>query len=169
VEEGTPVGALQNPQPEIVIFSIIPNYTESHRIMSATMPYEVINQGIETTNAKLILKVGYNEQVIDEITLFSETIPTGLTKNGSFDYIPSTEWENGTYTFHTELYSDDILYDSYTEQVLEVNTGKSAVVSWNVLVLMISGMIVVATITVVVVLRRRREIIKSWMEPPNPS
>jgi hypothetical protein len=94
-------------------------------------------------------------------------LPVGAT-SGNWEYVPSSGWVSGTYTFRAELYSGVILSDSAPDEVLDIKTESPAVVSWYILALIISGILMVIAGMIVLILRRRRDLVKRWAEDSGP-
>ena len=153
---------------EIGVFSVIPSYADALRIASVNLTYDLLNPGEETTDARLVMKVGLNGRALEEVVLFSGNVTSAGAKNGSMDYLPSSGWAKGNYTFHAELYSGGSLIGSTADQSLEVQTEQPATVSWYVLALIIGASAVAAAVTTVLVLRRRRELVKAWTGEGRP-
>jgi hypothetical protein len=157
-----PTTAAPGPMPRIGAFASVPTYGKALSMASIGLTYQVVNPGAETTEAKLVLKVGRDGQPFDEAILFSGNVTAGRTANGSLDYIPSSGWTSGTYTFLAELYSDGSMVASTAEQTVDVNDAKPATVSWYILAIIIGSTLLASFVMTVLVLRRRRALFRTW-------
>ena len=126
------------------------------------MNYEVTNPGIDSTETRLVAKVDFNGQPFYEAMLLSGTVAAGKSNGGRLDYLPSSGWINGTYTFHAELYSDNSLVGETEAQTVYVNNRKPATVSWYVLSIIIGSTLLASFILTMLVLRRRKELLEAW-------
>jgi hypothetical protein len=162
------VSTSPEPQPEISLFSAIPSYSTTLHITSVRITYELASPSAEPTATKLVLKVGLNGQPLEDFVLFSSSQPLSGSASGTWDYVPSSGWVNGTYTFRVELFSGVMLSDSTPDEVLDIQTEPSAVVNWYVLALIIGATLVATAGMIMLILRRRRELIKSWVEDSSP-
>ncbi len=168
VVEEPSVATTPEPQPEISLFSAIPSYSAALHITAVSITYELVNASEDSTDTKLVLKVSLNGQPLEDVIVFSGSVlPVGAT-SGNWEYVPSSGWVSGTYTFRAELYSGVILSDSAPEEVLDIKTESPAVVNWYVLALIIGAMLVAISGTIMIILRRRRDLVKRWAEDSGP-
>jgi hypothetical protein len=154
--------------PEVGLKKIQPEYI-NNQIVSIKGDYEIKNPKQEAEEGELLLKVYLDGEPLESKKINTGVITGARSLNGSFDYMPTSGWVNGTYTVSMELYYDGVISSVSPSNILEIKTGKVTVVSWYVLGLIISVMLMVATITIVVILRRRSEIIKSWVRETDSS
>ncbi|MFC1893825.1 putative Ig domain-containing protein, partial [Chloroflexota bacterium] len=143
--------------PEISIFNITPNYdVESQKLTFARVIY-LVDLYQPMADVELVLKVGLDDEPVEEVSLLSAGQMVVGEATGSADYFPAQGWKSGTYTFEAELYADGEFCASTTEQTIEVAVESATpVVSWAILGAIIIGMLLISFVTVFFAIRHRR-------------
>jgi len=147
-------------------FSVVPNYhVETSELAFVKVVYTISNLYQPLEDVKAILRVTLDGQVTDdEVELISLPILNVGKTAGSSNYIPTEDWQDGTYGFRIELYNQGKLYiqssaqemaTGLAEGVGAVATNTTNTVNWP----LISGSVAGVAIALVVILMRRR-----WLE-----
>jgi hypothetical protein len=133
-------------------FSVVPNYHEdTDKIAYANIEYAVKNIYQPLEAAKMILRVSFNDELLEETEIISlPTLDLG-SASGSYKYIPSRGWQNGTYTFKLALISQDILYAQSPEEKLfdtmpATATSTDWKISWSLVSAAGGGLLVIVLI-----------------------
>jgi len=126
--------------------------------------YQVNSLSEVTPDTELVLKVMLDGQLVDELSLLSaDELKLGRNE-GALDYVPSSGWHKGIYTFQAELRGNDRLSGTTVEKEIEVTPESAAkVVSWVTLGGIIGAMLIVIIGTVLVILHRRREMLRGYI------
>lgn len=136
-------------------FAVVPNYySETGELAFARIVYTINNMYQPVKDVTAILKVSLGDRLVDKIELLTlPTLDVGKTGGSGYNYIPTQGWQEGTYRFSIELYSQGKLYAQSTEvEMLSETMGVGAPVNW----LLIGGIIAAVVIVYLVVVRRRR-------------
>ena len=152
----------EQPSLEISVFNVTPHYdTETHRLTFAEVTYEINNLYEPMADAALILEVGLDNGLLEEVSLLSTSqLELGGT-TGSRDYIAPEGWKSGTYTFQAKLYVGGESYTTMMGEELEVTPESAvAVVSWAILAKIIGAALAFIAATTSVILLRRRHFLR---------
>jgi hypothetical protein len=143
-------------------FRVTPIYDDLTGVLiSARIEYRMDVPGEPAAGTGLILKVYYEGALLEEIPLLSiDNLTTGVN-SVSLDYTPSTGWETGLYSFQAELYQNDSpVQNTESIQLTVTPELKAAVVSWQILGIIIGAALILAGIVVIGVVVRRREMLR---------
>jgi hypothetical protein len=145
--------------PEFIVFDIAPFYDAMQQLAFIKVIYEIDNVYPLVTDAHITLKVMLEGVLVEEILLSpsNELQPYGI--KGTTDYQPGKEWQQGHYTFRTELYyGDQFCATSVEKDILGNLVGKPAVISWGLLAGLIGSAFFISIVTVVFILFRYRRL-----------
>jgi hypothetical protein len=132
-------------------------------VSSLGVTYELANPAERSTEARLVLKVSLDGRLVEEVELFSGSLPPQESTNRTLRYAPSGGWGNGTYAFRAELHSNGDLLAATADQALLVGEKRPLVVSWNILAIIVGIAVFAAAVTVAAIMRGRREVINTWV------
>ena len=137
-------------------FRIIPAYhTQTHELGYVQIAYTVTNVYQPMANAEVRLVVTLDGASLEEVSLLTQN-PLDVGSIGvPYHYVPAWGWEKGTYGFSLQLYVDEQLYASTTEQTLAVGIGGSRGWMW-ILIAVIGGGLGLLVLGVLVLRRRKR-------------
>lgn len=137
-------------------FSAVPNYYKKGRELAfVKIVYTINNLYQPLKEARATLEVTLKNQKVAEVELISlPTLDVGKT-GGSSNYVPAEGWQDGTYGFKIELYSqgEPRARSSVEEVSTEPAAGGSTPVNWTLIGGIGGGVVVIALI--VLFLRRR--------------
>lgn len=140
-------------------FSIVPNYyEESGEISFTKVPYTINNIYQPIKDVSVILIVALDGRLLEEDEIISlPTLDVGST-GGGYNYVPAQEWQNGTYNFKMNLYSQNKLCAESPEEELKITTlqAPTAGIDW-ILTGIIAGAILLLIVVIFLVAGRRRK------------
>ena len=151
---------------EISSFDITPIYNpDTGKLVSARVVYKLNKSYDMITKEELWLKVFQGETLAGLIQLLklSQLQPDG--KTGEVYYVPSQEWQVGTYSFHAELYGTEGEGLIQATQQVHINVTPEAVtqaVSWKILAILIGATFIVILAVVGLIFYRKREILRGY-------
>jgi hypothetical protein len=157
-------GESVNTGAKISSFSATPVYDpETGRLISTRMEYQLDRLQEQLAEIKLILKIFYEGEPLEEIPLLSLTQLQSDGYSGSLVYIPSAGWKTGLYSFQAELYEGENSIQSTEPQPFTVTPQDIArVVSWKTLGIVIGAALIVTAVILAIVLVRRREMLHGY-------
>ncbi len=149
-------------QAEVTNFSTALNYDEAtNKLVYAKIVYQMNLPYNALPDARLILTVLFNNELLEQIPLltFSQLQPDG--KTGQLNYIPSTGWEIGEYSFRVELYNGEIfVQDTPLEKVIVTPESITKNVSWWTLGAVIGVAMILIIAFLAVMIYRKRDILE---------
>jgi hypothetical protein len=151
------------PDLELKGFSTTPDYDEvTNTLVSVRINYYMNRPWLSEPDARLMMTVLYDGELLEEIPLFSLGQLMADGKTGELNYIPSAGWMAGEYTFQVELYDgDNILQDILLHNLVVTPEAVIKVVSlWK-----LGAVIGIATFLIIILLSiivyRRRDMLKN--------
>ena len=137
-------------------FGVVPNYSnQNKKLVFVNVVYTINNFYQPMPSVEIILLVSLDGKPLEKISLATfESLNTGRT-GGSYNYIPSTGWQNGEYSFLLELYTKGELYTKTLEVKQLVKS--TAATSGNTTIILVSLAIGIALIVLTVFFLRRRK------------
>jgi hypothetical protein len=150
-----------SPPPEITAFDITPiTNSDNDRLESIKLTYRLNATIDQVVNARLMLKVFYQEALLEEKPISLVNMFETKTTSDSLDYLPPRGWVSGLYAFQLELYDGETLVQSLEPQSYTVTPEAiAAVVKWQILGMIIMAAVAVAAIVVTIVVIRRRDML----------
>ncbi len=149
-------------QLEVTNFSTALNYDEAtNKLVYAKIVYQMNLPYNAIPDARLILTVLFNDELLEQIPLltFSQLQPDG--KTGQLNYIPSAGWEIGEYSFRVELYDREIfVQDTPLEKVIVTPESITKNVSWWTLGAVIGVAMILIIAFLAVMIYRKRDILE---------
>jgi hypothetical protein len=139
-------------------FSVTPVYvTATNKLVNARIVYLINEPWVSFADVTLTLLVFRDSRLMETVDLL---IPGQLqpdNKTGSLDYVPSSGWRTGQYTFQAELRAGERLVESSQEEHFTV-TGETAAKAsgWEIVGIALGGAFIVIAGTIAFVLPRRR-------------
>jgi hypothetical protein len=143
---------------DIAEFHVNPVYSsETGNIISTRINYSLSGSLQQVAGGGLSLKVYRDGVLLEEVPLHWLNQP----QSDDLDYVPALGWEAGSYTFLAQLRTTG----SETRiagpaQFAVAPVAVAAVVSWNVLAIIIGATLVVTMILVTIVVIRRRDMLR---------
>jgi hypothetical protein len=152
-----------NPGVEVSSFMATPIYDpETNKLTSAEIEYQLDGLQEQLTETRLILKISYEGELLEEIRLVSLTQLQSEEYSGSFTYIPTAGWKAGIYSFQAELYEGENSIQSTEQQQFTVTSQDiSTLFAWSTLAKIIGATLIVTVGILAVVLVRRRDMLRS--------
>jgi len=139
-------------------FAVVRNwYSETGEFAFAKIVYNINNTYQPLKDVTAVLKVSFEDKLVEETELISlPTLDVGTT-TGSQTYIPSEGWQqHGTYNFKIELYSQGNIYAQSQEvQMLAEPAKESAPVNWLLIGGIVAGVAIIGVVAYLMVRRRR--------------
>ena len=135
-------------------FSVVPIYhQDTGEIVFANIMYAIENIDQPLKNARVILRVSFDNELLEQTEIISlPTLDLGST-SGSYKYVPPQGWQNGTYTFRLELFSQDKVFaQSLEEEVTGTIPAPATGINWSLVGAIAGGLLVI----VLIIFSRRR-------------
>ena len=89
----------------------------------------------------------------------------GNNVSGQISYVPSTNWDIGTYIFEAELKENSgIVHSIQFEKFTLIEESLTRAVSWGSLGIIIGGTLVVLLTVLAIVIYHRREMLRGYVE-----
>jgi hypothetical protein len=133
-------------------FSVVPDYLDdSDRIAFASVEYTINNSYQPLKSARVILTVSFNDELLEQTEIISlPTLEPGST-SGSYKYIPSPGWQNGTYAFKLGLLSQDKVCAQSGEEKLEEAVPTPATdtnwqINWRLVGAIVGGLMIIVPV-----------------------
>jgi len=129
-------------------FFVVPNYhPDSDKIAFANIVYAIKNTHQPLKSTKVILRVSFNNEPLEQAEIISlPTLDLGTT-SGSYKYVPSQGWQDGSYTFKLELVSQNEVHAQSSEEELEDATPAPATwINWRLIGAVVFGLLVIVLI-----------------------
>jgi hypothetical protein len=138
-------------------FSAVPSYDSGKgEISFAKIVYTVKNVYQPLKDVQAILKVSLNGNLLEEVPVVSvPTLDTGNTA-GSYNFIPSAGWENGNYNFRLEVFSQEKLYATSPQQIIEVKADIVDGVNWLLIILLLI-LLGLSAVAIMWLLKRKKQ------------
>jgi len=133
---------------------------ETGKLSSTEILYWIDNIAELADDTELAIRILYADEILEEFSyLLNDRINPDNTVN--VNYMPSSGWEAGTYTYQADLYrSDGTLYDN-TRYDFEVTPDVvTTVVSWNILGWIIGASLLVISVVLALVIYKRRDMLR---------
>jgi hypothetical protein len=167
VKEAAPVNqpvANEELKPQLDSFSIAPIYDQAtKKLIFARIVYQMNEAWNSLTDVKLILTVSRDSLILEQVPLLTLSQEGADSKTGQLNYVPSSSWETGEYSFKAELYQGDSLIQDMPLSTLSVTPESiSAVVSWKILGITIGSVLLLGILVVTLVLYRRRNTLRDY-------
>jgi len=136
----------------IQTFAVAPNYYEKNQEIAFAKISYAVKTFQPLKEAKAILNVSF-KGVNEKTEIISLPAVDAGVFDGTYKYMPSQGWENGSYVFLMQVYSEGQLRAQSSEQVLEVKMPGPG--NWLVVGLVI-GAIVVLVLIIFFFFKRRK-------------
>jgi VCBS repeat-containing protein len=152
------------PKLEISSFSVAPSYDEAiNKLVGARIVYQM-NQPFESfPEDELVLKVSLEDQLLETIHLLTLSQLQSDGKTGELNYIPSSGWTTGKYTFQAELYEGDSLIQDMPAPPLIVTPELiTKAVSWKTLGIVVGITLLLTMVIVAAILYRKRDMLRDY-------
>jgi len=140
-------------------FSVVPNYySKTGAIAFAKIVYTINNLYQPLKEVKARLRVSFAGEAVEEIELLSLPILNVGKTAGSYSYTPTQGWQEGTYSFKIELYSQGKLYTQSSAKEMSAKPAerRSAGTNWRLIGSIIAA-VIIGIIVYLVVVRRRKD------------
>jgi hypothetical protein len=151
--------------PEFIVFDITPFYDASLQLAFIRVTYEIDNVYPLVTDINITLRVLLEGALFEEVSLVPSNELQSHGIKGTIDYTPTNEWQQGHYSFITELYYGDHVSAASDEKDVKGDLLDSpAVISWGLLSGIIGGAFLISMATIVILFIRQRRLSRSlWL------
>jgi hypothetical protein len=147
---------------ELNSFSTTPTYDKNtDALVSVKIEYELNQAWAFLSGARLVMKVSYNGEIIEQVPLLTlEHIKDdGLT--GELNYVPTGGWKPGEYLLQAELFDgENLVQQSLLHSLSVIQEAETKVVSWWTLAAVIGIATVLIVVLLAVVVYRRRDMLR---------
>jgi len=129
-------------------FSVVPNYhPDSGKTAFANIVYAIKNTHQPLKNAKVILRVSFNNEPLEQTEIISLPMLALGSTSGSYKYIPPQGWQDGNYTFKLELFSQNEVHAQSSEEELEDTMPTPTTgINWRLIGAVVFGLLVIVLI-----------------------
>jgi hypothetical protein len=154
------------PRLEISSFSIAPSFdAATGKLISARIVYQMSQPSVSFPDARLMLKVSLDGEVLETIPLLTLSQLQSDGRTGSLGYIPSSGWATGQYTFQAELNEgENLVQSTHPEKLLVTPEAITKAVSWKTLGIIIGATMLVIIAVITLVLYRRRDMTRGYTD-----
>jgi hypothetical protein len=155
------------PEAAIELFGITPNYESDTGVITFTRVDYGINESyysmlFSQPDVELILKVGLDDEPLEEVVLIASGQAEPDMSSGSVNYIPAESWTSGTYTFQAELRtSEGVIEVSPPVRLIITPAVAAGVASWATLGEIIGGVLIISLLAVLLILHRNRDMLRA--------
>jgi hypothetical protein len=148
---------------EIDSFSVAPSYDETtSKLVYARIVYQMKQTYNSFPNTRLMLKVFRDGEFLEQVPLFTLSQLQSDGKTGELNYIPTTGWLLGEYSFRVELYEgENLIQNVVSPQLIISPESRTTAVNLGILGGIIGGAIATIVIVIGFVMYRRRYMLKS--------
>jgi hypothetical protein len=151
--------------PNLVLnsFSTTPDYDEiTNTLVSVRIEYQMNQSWLFEPDARLMMTVLYNNELLEQIPLFTLENLIDDGKTGELNYIPSAGWMAGEYTFWVELYNgENVLQATLSHSLVVTPKAVAKVVSWWTLGAVIGIATILIMVLLAVIVYHRRDMLRS--------
>jgi hypothetical protein len=157
----TPAG---NEPPRLTGFSVVPDYDQATNTLAyARITYQM-NQAWESiADMSLMLTVFHNTEFLEQVPLLTLSQRQTDGQTGELDYIPSTGWQSGEYSFRAELYQgENLVQDTALPKLTVAPQSTNRIISWKTLGIVIGSTLALGIAIVMVVLYFRRDTMRDY-------
>jgi VCBS repeat-containing protein len=149
------------PTMTLTSFSVAPTFNEStQKIVFARVVYQVDQKWMDFPDAKLMLSVYHNGNLLEQVPLLTLSQQQDDGKTGKLDYIPSRGWQAGEYTFLAQLQEGTNII--YSQELTKLHVNPEAVTqiaSWWTLGAVIGVATILIMMVIAVIIYRKREML----------
>jgi hypothetical protein len=152
----------ETPGLQIDTLNVALNYNEHiNKLVSAEIIYRMNQPFTSLPDARLILKVFYNDELVETIPLLILDQLQLDGRAGEFSYIPSVGWMAGNYTFKAELYDgENLVQETSSPRLVVTPEVITKTISWWILGAVIGVALCLISIVVALVIYHRRDMLK---------
>jgi hypothetical protein len=149
---------------ELTSFNTAPGYDKTtNTLVYVRIAFQMNQTWKSFAGARLMMTVFHNNQLLEQVPLFTLSELQADGQTGELSYVPPTGWETGEYAFRAELYDgDSLVQDTPLRKLTVAPASTTTVVSWKILGIIIGGALAVGTIIVTLVLYYRRDMLRDY-------